>query len=198
LLSTENYDKIRIVKILEDYECENYILSFLADVQKRGGFEIDRHQNYPTTDKQIGPDWELFPTLYNLFHTKIKQIFAEMFDIIDINDVNVTEMFFVKYRHEPNSQISLDPHKDGSEMSFVIALNNEYEGGGTNFIVTDRHVKLKKGECVFFTGKQYHEGISISDGTRYILTGFINYKHEKFCDTVIERIFSDLQSLHHS
>jgi len=181
--------KHKIVKLLTEEECAFYLASFIRDVEKFGGFELDRHKNYPTTDKRVEPDWETFEKLKDLVNGKIVHIFAKMFDIPDPLTITVEELFFVKYEYAENTQKHLDIHQDGSEMSFVIALNDNYTHGGTHFIMTDEHAKLKTGECVFFSGKQYHEGMPISSGVRYILTGFLNYKTNETCKNILTREF---------
>lgn len=181
--------KHKIVKLITHDECAWYLTSFLNDVEKFGGFEIDRHKNYPTTDKVLTEEWESFPKLKDLVNNKIVNIFANMFDIPDPLTISVEELFFVKYEYSENSQKHLDIHQDGSEMSFVLALNDTYTHGGTHFIMTDEHTKLKIGECVFFSGKQYHQGMPISSGIRYILTGFLNYKSGSTCKNILTREF---------
>jgi hypothetical protein len=181
--------KHKIVKLLTNEQCAEYLNSFLIDVEKLGGFEIDRHKNYPTTDKMVTEEWETFPKLKILVNDKIIKIFAKMFKIPDFSSITVQELFFVKYEYSKNAQKHLDIHQDGSEMSFVIALNDTYTDGGTHFIITDEHVKLNIGECVFFSGKQYHQGMPITSGIRYILTGFLNYKTNETCSNVLRREF---------
>jgi hypothetical protein len=183
---TKKY-KIKTVKLLEPYECKHYINSLVKDVEKRGGFDLNRHDNYPTTDKEVTGDWEAFPMIKKLWHEKIKLEFSKLFNIRDTSLINVTEIFFVKYTYAENMQKSLDPHKDGSEMSFIIALNDEYTGGGTNFIKTDITIKLNIGECLLFSGKERHQGLPITSGNRFILTGFIHYNFLDFCEAVLEQ-----------
>ena len=66
-------------------------------------------------------------------------------------------------------QKSLETHIDGSEFSFIIALNDEYEGGGTRIVENNKIVKCNKGDCVIFCGQTQHEGLNVYSGTRYIL-----------------------------
>lgn len=80
-----------------------------------------------------------------------------------------------------NNQKSLDYHTDGSQFSFIITLNEEFEGGGTKFLSDGETYKLNKGDCLIFNGKNKHCGVKITSGTRYILTGFINYVEYDFC-----------------
>jgi hypothetical protein len=79
----------------------------------------------------------------------------------------------------------LEAHVDGTPWSFVIALNDskEYDGGGTHFIHSDFTCRPQKaGSAVLFSGKNLHEGLAITSGVRYILTGFCEYVHERNFD----------------
>ena len=60
-----------------------------------------------------------------------------------------------------------------------MALNhpNEYEGGGTRFAHQNGSViKISKGDLLIFPGKLAHEGVAVTKGIRYILTGFLTIK----------------------
>ena len=43
-------------------------------------------------------------------------------------------------------------------------------------------VRLKMGNAIVFCGQEEHKGIDIENGTRYILTGFLNIFNPKFCE----------------
>lgn len=70
-------------------------------------------------------------------------------------------------------------HEDGSEFSFVLALNagSEYTGGGTQFLAIDGDpvYRPQQGRATLFSGKNRHQGLAISAGTRYVLAGFLEY-----------------------
>jgi predicted 2-oxoglutarate/Fe(II)-dependent dioxygenase YbiX len=89
------------------------------------------------------------------------------------------EMFIAKYEFAEGKQTSLKPHVDGTPWSFVIVLNDpgaDFDGGGTRFIddgVTYRPANV--GSAIAFSGKNMHEGVAITRGIRYILTGFCTY-----------------------
>jgi hypothetical protein len=102
---------------------------------------------------------------------------------VDKNKIGVTEIFLVKY--DINGQKFLDYHEDGSEFSFVLSLNDEFEGGGTNFKFNDKTIKLPVGDCLVFSGRNTHRGNEITSGTRYILTGFINYGGADYCEEYV-------------
>ena len=63
-----------------------------------------------------------------------------------------------------------------------MALNDGFDGGGTNFISMDQETKERRivlvrpetvGDCVLFCGRHLHSGEVITSGVRYILTGFV-------------------------
>ncbi|XP_076684470.1 procollagen lysyl hydroxylase isoform X1 [Andrena cerasifolii] len=86
--------------------------------------------------------------------------------------------FVVRYR--PDEQPLLKPHHDSSTYTINIALNRagvDYEGGGCRFIryncsVTD----TKPGWMLLHPGRltHYHEGLRVTNGTRYIMISFVD------------------------
>ncbi len=92
-------------------------------------------------------------------------------------DVNLA--FVVKYHYK--DQASLAPHHDASTYTVNIALNRgngiDYSGGGCRFIRQNFVLKnTNPGTCSIHPGRltAYHEGLPVTDGTRYILVSFIN------------------------
>ena len=65
-------------------------------------------------------------------------------------------------------------HTDESTHSFVLALNEDYEGGGTHFFDHDKTVKLRTGDMLSFRGDSlWHGGEALTAGTRYIMAVFL-------------------------
>jgi len=63
---------------------------------------------------------------------------------------------------------------DESTHSFVLALNDDYEGGGTYFYESDTVVRPPKGCALSFAGgDMFHGGESVTSGVRYILAVFL-------------------------
>jgi len=84
------------------------------------------------------------------------------------------DLFVVKYAM--GGQRSLSLHKDGSHLSFNIALqsfDSDYKGGGTYVKAINRTIHIKKGDVLFHPSALYHKGVEITDGVRYILVGFV-------------------------
>ena len=53
---------------------------------------------------------------------------------------------------------------------------------GSSIIKANKIYKLDAGDCIIFNGKNRHCGVGITKGTRYILTGFIDYIDKEFCN----------------
>ena len=73
------------------------------------------------------------------------------------------------------SQSSLAAHVDESEFSYIITLNDDYKGGGTSFVHSREVVRPPKGSLILLSGSNMHEGLAVTEGTRYIVTGYLRY-----------------------
>lgn len=138
-----------------------------------------RHANYPTVDNQVTESWSEYATLVTMIKEKISPEISKMYKI-DKNSIGINELFLVKY--DISGQRFLKNHVDGSEFSFVLQLNDEFEGGGTRFSYNDELVRLKAGSCLIFSGQNEHKGEMITSGTRYILAGFLHYYAKDYCE----------------
>ena len=66
-------------------------------------------------------------------------------------------------------------HRDETQFAFVIALNEDFEGGGTLFVhYNNLVIRQPVGGLSLHPGFVAHAGVPISAGTRYILAGFAN------------------------
>lgn len=135
---------------------------------------LNYYENYPTVDIQL---FEL--KLEKIWNQIVFNYIAPMTKILYNNyktkDINLA--FIVKYT--ANNQSSLDAHHDASTYTVNIALNsnNDYQGGGCRFIRQNYILKDQPvGMCCMHPGRltAYHEGLPVSNGTRYILVSFIN------------------------
>ena len=61
----------------------------------------------------------------------------------------------------------------------MLALNKreDYKAGGTQFVLLDGTptFRPKRGHATLFSGKNRHQGLAITAGTRYVLAGFLKY-----------------------
>ena len=124
----------------------------------------------------------------------------------DWNLCGMNDQFVVCYYLSENKG-HLGPHYDGehnpsqdvcSMKTFMIYLNDEYEGGTTNFLKEDNgdelkfdeekgiycasenqilaKLKAKQGDCLIFDHKILHEGSQVTSGKKFIFRSELMYK----------------------
>lgn len=141
----------------------------IINIAEQQNWQTTRHENYPTTDIATCtvPSLELALLDVNerIMHAACRRFGFEQ------GELWLRDQFVVKY--DPSAQSKLVPHKDASPISYVLALNDAYTGGGTSFQGTTPS-KLQVGQVLVFSGKRLHEGLPTTSGTRYIVTGFLD------------------------
>ena len=177
---TDFKNNIKVInKLLDEKLCHTIITESL-DYAEKYGWKTKRHDLYPTTDNQINSNWNIYNKILEYVKNIIYKEIEIMFNLKS-NELELVDLFLVKYENLEGAQSELEEHKDGSEFSFIISLNDEYTGGGTQFINLNKTYKLNKGGCIIFGGKNKHKGLKTLSGIRFILTGFINYKFRNYC-----------------
>lgn len=91
---------------------------------------------------------------------------------------------------------SICKDSDESTHSFVLALNDDYEQGGTYFMDHNATIRTPLGCALSFCGDQLqHGGQAVTSGTRYILAVFLYYDDDGYCSKVqstgTKRLFND-------
>ena len=142
-------------------------------------WQTNRHDHYPTVDNEFTSKWNYYKIMTSVVENKIYKEITKMYPVKK-EDIGINELFLVKYDY--HQQRELEEHTDGSEFSFIIALNDQYTGGGTYFPDLKEHIKLEVGDCLVFSGQNKHKGVKITSGKRYIFTGFLHYKNRYFCN----------------
>jgi hypothetical protein len=173
------YPQISLDGILDERTCTEIIKVAEAHAERVGGWETDRHDDYPTTDFDTADIPDLKFPIQNIVYRKIipKMVRAYKLDPLKLG---IEEVFVAKYAAKKNEQRSLAKHVDGSDFSFVIALNKDFKGGGTKF-VNGKVKSPKVGSAVGFCGQTEHQGLAVTSGTRYILAGFLKYNTTDGC-----------------
>lgn len=168
-------------KLLSKYNCYK-IISECEDYANKHGWTKKRHDHYPTYDNLITEDWNCYPLVKNLCE---KYMYKKISDLYNINseDIVINEIFIAKYDME--NQRKLDAHRDDSQFSFIIALNNDFTGGGTYFTNMKKQIDFDVGDCLVFSGQNEHKGVEITSGTRYIIAGFLYFKSCNFCNNTL-------------
>ena len=86
---------------------------------------------------------------------------------------------------------SFGPHTDGyfkrsnGEQSFLtlmIYLNDNFSGGETLFLKRERIIKPKAGAALIFTHRQWHAGLMVQSGCKYVLRTDVIYEPRNYKD----------------
>lgn len=142
------------------------------DPRLAGGYE-----NVPTRDihmNQVGMEQHWLYFLREYIRPVQEKVFTGYY-----HDPPKSMMNFV-VRYRPDEQPSLRPHHDSSTYTINIALNRpniDYEGGGCRFIRYNCSVvDLRLGWSLIHPGRltHYHEGLKVTNGTRYIMISFVD------------------------
>ena len=175
-----SYPQISLEGVLDARTCAEIIKDSEAHALTVG-WETKRHDNYPTTDIDTANIPTLVYPVHNIVYRKIIPKMAKAFDLNPLK-LGIGEVFVAKYEAERGKQRSLAAHTDGSDFSFVVALNDGFEGGGTKFVKSKRVERPVVGSGVGFCGQSRHQGLAVTSGTRYILAGFLKYEKPEGCE----------------
>lgn len=161
--------------ILTVAECDS-IMEEAEQVASKIEWTKNRHGNFPTTDLPIVELPKTLSLLKRALAERIYPLLKIQFAryLPDASRLRVADGFVVKYDAQ-GGQKELRPHRDGSVLSFNIALNSagEFKGGGTWFSSLDSAIKIDRGEMLSHASGLLHGGHSISSGRRYILVAFV-------------------------
>lgn len=138
----------------------------------------DRHQFYPTNDVLL-QDIQLQEIYHRVLKEIVYPLCVHVWELEGERWLDMeSENFMIRYTTERQSHLSL--HHDFSDISMVVKLNDEFEGGGTWF---PRYNTLsnpsKIGTASLHPGKVTHRhgARPISAGKRYIAVSFMRQKN---------------------
>jgi len=163
--------------------------------------DLERHSTYSTCDFPIEDNEDLASYLHDIrFDERLKDELSELFGIQQ-DFMSYLDFFCANYqaRNEKNENEAittmdrLEPHRDGSLLSFTVLLNDpaEFEGGGTFFdglrdvkgsTSEERSILYAKGvvrpkragDATFHSGKLLHGADVVTKGKRTVLVGFVD------------------------
>lgn len=154
-------------------ECQAMVQE-AEDVARRRDWTRTRHGNFPTTDLPLTELPQTLACLKQAWVERLQPLLEAQFGAVlpDASRLRIADGFVVKY--DAVQQRELKPHRDGSVLSFNIALNpsSDYVGGGTWFAALDEPVVLPQGHVVSHASALLHGGHAITEGRRYILVAF--------------------------
>ena len=134
-----------------------------------------RHYAVPTNDVPVHCIPKLLEWFNDWMTATVYNLLAQQFQLSPCY-FYVHDAFVVRYQAMQQSN-HLPCHYDESTHSLVLALNSDFEGGGTYFIDEDAVLNPKQaGILVSFRGdKLKHGGEVVTKGTRYIMAVFLYY-----------------------
>ena len=161
-------------KFFNDLVCNWIVTESERYAALSGGWLVDRHNTYPTTDIEV----ENIPSVFSFMITSVIQEVKNRLEIlysINIDSFNVTDLFIAKY--ELNGQKNLDVHRDGTSerenFTFSILLNDNFKGSAIRY-EDGGVVNPKKGDMMVHTRNHPHRVEKLTDGVRYVMVGFLN------------------------
>eukprot|EP00980_Cylindrotheca_fusiformis_P007017 scaffold1474_cov132-Cylindrotheca_fusiformis.AAC.13 len=138
---------------------------------KQGGWTTSRHYAVPTTDIPVHEAPKLLDWFVPWFKNDVTSLLQAQFETK--KQFYVHDAFLVRYSACSSSHF-LPLHFDESTHSLVLALNSDFEGGGTYFYDMDHTSIPKCGSLVSFRGNQLlHGGNVVTKGERFILAIFL-------------------------
>ena len=172
--------------LLTKEECDAIIAESEEWAEREGGWTSKRHFNHPTTDIPLAE----LPRTREFLNTdalpsRIYPMLGHAFEnsLPNWRALRVADAFVVKY-NATAGQSFLKPHRDGSVVSFNIALNDmsEYEGGGTWIARLARDdppgsIRSDRGHVLAHASGMLHGGHEVESGVRYILVCFVILKN---------------------
>ena len=145
-----------------------------ANLEGGGDWTTSRHYAVPTTDVPVHLVPKLLDWFQNWMATDIHPLLQQQFQTTnDGGRFYVHDAFLVRYTATESSNF-LPLHHDESTHSMILALNDDFEGGGTYIYDLDRTIIPREGSLVTFAGsKVLHGGNVVTKGVRYILAVFM-------------------------
>ena len=184
--------------VFSDEQCERIVAAVYKAAASRGGWDLNRHGRYPTTDMPVaeaGPEIEQL-VIEGVFAGILRRYAAIYCGVNCLPEhLYFHDLFFVKYStSEASDQRELAVHQDGSTFSFNVLLSRptDFDGGGTYFEQDARsgsgclgqdgvvvHAPGRGGGVVH-NGDMRHGGAAITRGERLLLVGFIGTEQQHY------------------
>ena len=115
---------------------------------------------------------DLFPLLNQLYQKK--DITTTTTNNNNNNNFRIFKAKVLRYdAATKNNRLGI--HQDGSYLTCLIALNDEYKGGGTYIEPLGETIKAPTGHVLCHPGHIRHAGIKINEGKRYVLALWLGH-----------------------
>jgi hypothetical protein len=174
LLVSSPIPAVFIVPVVDKMSCDQVI----RWAEELGTWTKNRHYEVPTYDVPI----HTIPPLLHWFQhqfmkSRMQNVLEECFEKSG-RCFHVHDAFCVRYEAGlPSNHLPI--HTDESTHSFVLALNEGFDGGGTYFFARNVTIHPTVGSVLCFRGDEMaHGGEALTRGVRYILTAFLYYDED--------------------
>jgi prolyl 4-hydroxylase len=162
-----------IPNILSPEECRALIVRVEhqgpapAPITTAGGFVM--RPDIRNNDRIIFDDATLAATLFHRARSTIPNTMFNHYVPVGANER------FRCYRYRPGQRFA--PHYDGSfrrnaheesMLTFMVYLNDGFQGGDTCFLDLDERIVPKTGTGLLFQHRQLHEGCEVESGVKYV------------------------------
>jgi predicted 2-oxoglutarate/Fe(II)-dependent dioxygenase YbiX len=175
--------KLIVDNLLTEDECKKFI-----DFAEKEGFEealIQQRGDGQVMNKDIRDNDRVvidLPDLASELYDKVKEHLPEEIEGFKVDGLNERFRF---YRYKDGQQFKVHPDghfkKNDNEISMVtmiIYLNEDFEGGNTEFVMPWENIEPKTGKLLLFRHNQLHKGNPVPVGTKYVLRTDVMYKKD--------------------
>ena len=168
--------QVNVYHVCSPKDCAFIISEGERIAQLRGGWCTQRHSGVPTTDIPFTQLGGKNPKRFLHWRKRLEKTILTPILRRDYNMefLSFRDLFLVRYH--PTEQPSLRVHRDETPISFVIQLNEDFEGGGTYIESLQTSVKHQTGDMCIHSGWLRHGASATTEGARYVLIGFCNVR----------------------
>ena len=149
--------------ILTKEECDD-LIARSETYSKVHGWSKGRHIDYAVRPTKDLPIEKVFPerSEYESFLSKLESVlFHEISSFFGIDpELIISDLFITRYESQTKENF-LGPHRDKSPWSFVLALNDDFLGGGVYFFDSKSMWRPPVGAAVYFSGYNLHGGYKL-------------------------------------
>jgi hypothetical protein len=177
LLDNKELMNVYIVNILTKNECK-WIIDESEKYADIHGWRQERSDGYKIEDNLVIKISNIFYFIHNIIFTRIVKHYEKYFNV-PADFIGIYDCSIIKYKED--GVRSLESHVDIGDFSFILSLNDEFEGGYTYFDFIEKKFISPVGSALLFCGQNRHRGLEITKGTRYILVGFLNINKQHYC-----------------
>jgi|TARA_B110000977_G_scaffold129135_1_gene164708 alkylated DNA repair dioxygenase AlkB len=182
-----------VIYLLPRYPDPTVIENFLSESERRHIIQeasIKLETSMISRDKQINESIRKSETAWlNKEDPVVKGVIQRCLKYTDRPFENCEKLQVVRYKPGGHYKPHQDAFKDDKNMriyTFILALNDGYDGGETEFPNLNKSYKLKAGDALFFdtlnnydflTSKALHGGKTVNHGNKWICNLWVR-KHK--------------------